>query len=131
MGAPKGGGPVGWGAQNFGCEAQNFALFFPSLATMFFLSSLSWGSFSLNFGGVEASGPSNVRVWSPRGKKEKHADEASRGCPRRAEKLNFVKEMIREIAKKIDNNKSDFEHPTKRKKRKRKKTKRYNYNHIY
>ena len=36
-GAPKGWGPEGWGA-------QNFAFFFPSPATMFILSSLSWGS---------------------------------------------------------------------------------------
>ena len=32
--------------------AQNFALFFPSPATIFILSSLSWEVFSLNFGGI-------------------------------------------------------------------------------
>ena len=36
-GAAKGWGPEGWGA-------QNFALFFPSPATIFTLSSLAWGS---------------------------------------------------------------------------------------
>ena len=63
-GAPKGGprrvggpnlerwGPEGWGPELLGPKgwgpeggAQNFALFFPSPATIFFLSSLSWGSF--------------------------------------------------------------------------------------
>ena len=51
VGAPKGGDPEGWGA-------QNFALFFPSSATIFFLLSLSWGFLSWNFGGFfEGRGP--------------------------------------------------------------------------
>ena len=42
-----------------------FRAFFSLTATIFFLSSLSWGSFSCNFGGVfEAQGRSNVHVWS-------------------------------------------------------------------
>ena len=35
--------------------AQNFALFFPSLATVFILFSLSYWSFSLNFGGCHTT----------------------------------------------------------------------------
>ena len=51
-GAPKGGAPKGgaqgWGTEGWGPEgwgAQNFALFFSLPARIFFLSSLSWGSF--------------------------------------------------------------------------------------
>ena len=40
---PRKVGPRGVGPRRVG--AQNFALFFPSPATIFFLSSLSWGSF--------------------------------------------------------------------------------------
>ena len=47
-GAPKAGAPKGGGAPK-GWEAQNFALFSPSPATIFFLSSLS-GVLSWNFG---------------------------------------------------------------------------------
>ena len=46
---PKGGRP------------KNFALFFPSPATIFFLSSLSLGGL---LGVFEAPGPSNVHIWS-------------------------------------------------------------------
>ena len=65
-GPPSAGHPalrLGWGHE--GWKAQNFALFFPSPATIFFLSSLSWGS-SWNCGGVfEGRGPQiNVHVWA-------------------------------------------------------------------
>ena len=49
-GVPKGGGPEGWGGPKGGCP-EDFALFFPSPATIFILSS-SWGSFRGIFGGV-------------------------------------------------------------------------------
>ena len=40
---PKGWSPEGWSPEGWG--AQNFALFFPSSGTIFFLLSLSWGPF--------------------------------------------------------------------------------------
>ena len=53
---PKVWGPEGWGPE---WEAQHFALFFPSPATFFFHSSISWGCSR----GILARGPSNVHVW--------------------------------------------------------------------
>ena len=77
-GAPKGGAPKG-GARRVGPRrvgarrvaarrvgAQNFALFFPSPATVFILFSLSFGLFRGILVVFEAPGPSNVRVWSSR-----------------------------------------------------------------
>ena len=61
-GAPKGGAPKG-GGRTVG--AQNFALFFPSPATVFIFS-LSFGLFRGILVVFEAPGPSNVRVWSSR-----------------------------------------------------------------
>ena len=46
--------------------AQNFALIFPSSATMFFLLSLSWGPFRGMLVVFETPGRSNVHVWSSR-----------------------------------------------------------------
>ena len=54
--APKGGGPEGWGSEMR--VAQNFG-FFISPATIFFLSSLSWGSFRGILVVSEAPGESN------------------------------------------------------------------------
>ena len=47
---PRRVGPDVWGPEGWG--AQNFVLFFPSPATIFFLSSLFFGVLSWNFGGV-------------------------------------------------------------------------------
>ena len=49
---PPSAGPPSAGPPSAGPTAQNFALFFPSPATIFILFSLSCWSFSLNFGGV-------------------------------------------------------------------------------
>ena len=51
---PEGWGPEGWGPEGWG--AQNFALFFPSPATIFLLSSLL-GVLSWNLVVFEAPGP--------------------------------------------------------------------------
>ena len=68
-GAPKGGAPKG-GAQTVG--AQNFALFFPSPATVFILFSLSFGLFRGILVVFEALGRSNVHVWTAREPKRAH-----------------------------------------------------------
>ena len=68
-GAPKGGAPEGWGPRRVGARtvgAQNFALFFPSPATVFILFSLSFGLFRGILVVFEAPGRSNVHVWSSR-----------------------------------------------------------------
>ena len=67
--APKGGGPEGWRARRVGADrwgGQNFALFPPSPAKMFFLLSLSLGVFRGILVVFEALGRSNVHVWSSR-----------------------------------------------------------------
>ena len=67
VGAPKGGGHEGWSPEAWSPErwgAQNFALFFfPPPATIFFLLSLSWGSFRGILVVFVVPGPCFVHVW--------------------------------------------------------------------
>ena len=68
-------GPELWGLQGVGSGEPNFGprrvggnnfRAFPSAATVFFLSSLSWGIIVEFWCFFEPSGPSNVHVWSSR-----------------------------------------------------------------
>ena len=71
---PRGVGPRGVGPRRVGPRrvgprmvgAQNFALFFPSPATVFILFSLSFGLFRGILVVFEAPGRSNMHVWSSR-----------------------------------------------------------------
>ena len=58
-------GPEGWGPEGWGPEGwrPKFRAFFPSPATIFFLSSLSWRSFRGILAAVQGRGPPKVRVW--------------------------------------------------------------------